>query len=66
MNSEPYHPAVILSQSFPLIVSVVGYVFFIVGSLAIARSRTGRLAELVDLGVFGASTSVRIIENSER
>jgi putative hemolysin len=66
MNSEPYHPLVLMYQSVPLLVAVGGYVFFIVASLAIARSRTGRLGELVELGALGAATSMRIIESSER
>jgi putative hemolysin len=66
MNSEPYHPVVLMYQSFPLIAAVSGYVFFIVASLSIARSRTGRLAELTELGALGAATSARIIEQSER
>ena len=66
MNSEPHHPIILLYQSLPLIVAVSAYVFFIAASLAIARSRTGRLSELVELQVFGAATSVKIIENSER
>ena len=65
MNSEPYHPIIFLYQSLPLVGAVAGYVFFIVASLAIARSRTGRLEELVELEAFGAATSVRIIEDSE-
>jgi putative hemolysin len=66
MNSEPYHPIIILYQSLPLLAAVSGYIFFIVASLAIARSRTGRLHELVELEAFGAATSVKIIEDSER
>jgi len=66
MNSEPYHPIIILYQSLPLLLAVAGYLFFIVASLAIARSRTGRLHELVELEAFGAATSVTIIEDSER
>jgi putative hemolysin len=66
MNSEPYHPVVLLYQSLPLIVAVAGYVFFIVASLSIVRSRTGRLVELKELGVLGAATSARIIELSEK
>lgn len=66
MNSEPDHPIVLLYQSLPLLVSVFGYVFFIISSLAIARSRTSRLGELVELEAFGAPASVRIIERSER
>jgi putative hemolysin len=66
MNSEPYHPIIILYQSLPLLLAVAGYLFFIVASLAIARSRTGRLHELLELEAFGAATSVTIIENSER
>lgn len=66
MNSEPYHPLLLLYQVVPLLVAVGGYVFFIVASLAIARSRTGRLEELVELGALGASTSDRIIKSSER
>lgn len=66
MNSEPYHPLLLLYQVIPLVTAVSGYVFFIVASLAIARSRTGRLQELVELGALGASTSTRIIESSER
>jgi putative hemolysin len=66
MNSEPYHPLFLLYQSIPLLIAVGGYVFFIVASLAIARSRTGRLQELVDLGALGAATGMRILESSER
>jgi CBS domain containing-hemolysin-like protein len=66
MNSEPYHPIIILYQSLPLLLAVSGYLFFIVASLAIARSRTARLHEMVELEAFGASTSVAIIEDSER
>lgn len=66
MNSEPYHPVILLYQSLPLIAAVGGYVFFIVASLSIARSRTGRLAELMELGALGAATSTRIIEQSEK
>lgn len=66
MNSEPYHPVVLLYQSLPLIAAVMGYVFFIVASLSIARSRTGRLDELRVVGALGAATSMRIIEQSER
>ena len=66
MNSEPYHPIVLLYQSLPLVLAVSGYVFFIVASLSIARSRTGRLAELTELGALGAATSGRIIEQSEK
>lgn len=66
MNSEPYHPIVLLYQSLPLLVAVSGYLFFIVASLAIARSRTARLHEMVELEAFGAATSLKIIEDSER
>lgn len=66
MNSEPYHPLNLLFQSVPLLIAVGGYVFFIVASLAIARSRTGRLSELVELGALGAATGMRVIESSER
>jgi putative hemolysin len=66
MNSEPYHPVVFLYQSLPLIVAVTGYVFFIVASLSIARSRISRLDELKELGALGAATSTRIIEHSEK
>jgi CBS domain containing-hemolysin-like protein len=66
MNSEPYPPVFFIYQSLPLIAAVGGYVFFIVASLSIARSRTGRLAELMELGALGAATGTRIIEQSEK
>jgi CBS domain containing-hemolysin-like protein len=66
MNSEPYHPIVLIYQALPLLIAVAGYVFFIVASLAIARSRSGRLEELVEVEAFGAELSVEIIQNSER
>lgn len=66
MNSEPYHPIILIYQSVPLFVAVGSYVFFIVASLSVARSRTGRLAELVELGALGASSSLSIIERSEK
>jgi CBS domain containing-hemolysin-like protein len=66
MNSEPYHPIVLIYQAIPLLLAVAGYVFFIVASLAIARSRSGRLEELVEAEALGAELSVQIIENSER
>lgn len=66
MSSEPYPSIIILYQSLPLLMAVSGYLFFIVASLAIARSRTARLQEMVELEAFGAMMSVSIIEDSER
>ncbi|MEN9846194.1 MAG: hypothetical protein RIS36_1341 [Pseudomonadota bacterium] len=66
MISEPYPSIIILYQSLPLLMAVSGYLFFIVASLAIARSRTARLQEMVELEAFGAMMSVSIIEDSER
>lgn len=66
MTNEPYHPSDLLFVVLPLLVAAGSYVFFIVASLSIARSRVARLEELVEIGALGASTGLRIVENSER
>jgi putative hemolysin len=43
----------------------LSYIFFIVASLSIARSRTARLEELVEEEVFGAAGAQRILKQSE-
>lgn len=65
MTNEPYHPADLLT-ALPLLLAAGSYVFFIVASLSIARSRVARLEELVEIGALGATTALRIVENSER
>jgi CBS domain containing-hemolysin-like protein len=66
MTNEPYHPADLLFVALPLLLAAGSYVFFIVASLSIARSRVARLEELVEAGALGAKTGLRIVENSER
>ena len=65
MTNEPSQVAS-LFYALPLLVAAGSYVFFIVASLSIARSRVARLEELDELGALGSKAALRIVENSER
>lgn len=49
----------------PLLVLTGVYIFFVVASIAVARSRLGRLDELREQGVRGANGAVAIVEQHE-
>jgi len=55
----------ILAAAVPLLLAALSYIFFIVASLSIARSRTARLEELVEQGVFGANGAQRLLQVSD-
>jgi putative hemolysin len=57
--------AAIFSSSLLLVVSALAYIFFIVSSLSIARSRTARLEELLEEGTFGAVGGQKILKKSD-
>ncbi len=53
-------------SGIPVVIAIAAYIFFIVGSLAIARSRTLRLEEIVESGGRGATAAQRIVDASGR
>ncbi len=55
----------IFSSALLLVGSALTYIFFIVSSLSIARSRTARLEELVEEGAFGATGGQKILQRSD-
>jgi putative hemolysin len=65
METYPSSIATLVSSALLLVASALAYIFFIVSSLSIARSRTARLEELVEEGTFGASGGQKILERSD-
>jgi CBS domain containing-hemolysin-like protein len=55
----------LMSSAVPVIGAAALYIFFIVSSLAIARSRTSRLDDLVEVGFSGAYIAQHIVSKSE-
>ena len=50
----------------PLVVASAAYLFFIISSLAIARSRLSRLEELLEQGQSGAGQALRILNEPDQ
>jgi putative hemolysin len=55
----------VLSFIVPLLALTAVYIFFVVASIAVARSRLGRLNELQDQEVRGAQTAAGIVERHD-
>jgi putative hemolysin len=65
METYPSSITTIFSSALLLVGSALAYIFFIVSSLSIARSRTARLEELVEEGTFGAAGGQKILEKPD-
>jgi CBS domain containing-hemolysin-like protein len=66
MTNELSYYIDIIPAVVSLIAAATFHIFFITASIAIARSRLGKLSELIDLEAVGAARARTVIEASER
>jgi putative hemolysin len=65
MDNNPSSLSAAVSSVVPLLLAACSYIFFIIASMSIARSRNTRLEELAEEGAFGAGTAQSILKRSD-